>query len=65
MEYNKLCNLFREVKDDLKQLEDYVFELREEKESDTLRNISDYDLIAEIEDRSYDVTKHKEAEHED
>lgn len=65
MEYNKLCNLFREVKDDLKQLEDYVFELREEKESDTLRNISDYDLIAEIEDRGYDVTKHKEAEHED
>lgn len=62
MEYNKLCNLFREVKDDLKQLEDYVFELREEKESDTLRNISDYDLIAEIEDRGYDVTKHKEAE---
>lgn len=65
MEHNKLCNLFREVKDDLKQLEDYVFELREEKESDTLRNISDYDLIAEIVDRGYDVTKHKEAEHED
>lgn len=62
MEYNKLCNLFREVKDDLKQLEDYVFVLREEKESDTLRSISDYDLIAEIEDRGYDVTKHKEAE---
>ena len=60
MEYNKLCNLFREVKDDLKQLEDYVFVLREEKESDTLRNISDYDLIAEIVDRGYDVTNHNQ-----
>ena len=60
MEYNKLCNLFREVKDDLKQLEDYVFVLREDKESDTLRNISDYDLIAEIVDRGYDVTNHNQ-----
>jgi len=41
---------------------DYVFELREDNESDTLRSISDYDLIAELEDRGYDVVKHKEDE---
>ena len=62
MEYNELCDLCNRLKNDIKQSSDYVFELREDNESDTLRSISDYDLIAELEDRGYDVVKHKEDE---
>lgn len=55
MDWNKLCFLFSELRDDLELLEKYVFELRAEKTEEFLSKVDKDDLTSELDRRGYDV----------